>query len=49
MLLMYDEDGTQITNPVTLRAIEEAERISKAWVKEQENWNIDDDDDEEDS
>lgn len=39
---IYDEDGSQIRNPRTLRAIAEGQEILAEWLKRKEKWKIDD-------
>ena len=39
---VYDEDGSQIKNPGTLRAIAEGQEILAVWLKRREKWKIDD-------
>ena len=48
---IYDEDGTQIKNPRTLRSIAEAQELIAAWEKRMDSYHLDEifgDDDEED-
>lgn len=39
---IYDDDGSQIRNPRTLRAIAEGQEILAEWLKRKEKWKIDD-------
>ena len=39
---VYDEDGSQIKNPGTLRAIAEGQEILAEWLRRKEKWKIDD-------
>lgn len=48
---IYDEDGTQIKNPRTLRSIAEGQELIAAWKKRMDSYHLDEifgDDDEED-
>lgn len=47
---IYDEDGSQIRNPRTLRSIAEAQELIAAWEKRMDSYHLDEifgDDDEE--
>ncbi len=35
---VYDEDGSQIKNPRTLRAIAEGQEILADWLRRKEKW-----------
>ena len=37
---MYDEDGTQIKNPRTLRSMAEAVELADAWEKRIDNYRL---------
>ena len=39
---VYDEDGSQIRNPRTLRAIAEGQEILAEYLRRKEKWRIDD-------
>ena len=39
---VYDEDGSQIKNPGTLRAIAEGQEILAEYLRRKEKWRIDD-------
>lgn len=39
---VYDEDGSQIKNPGTLRAISEGQEILAEYLKRKEKWKIND-------
>ena len=41
---VYDDDGTQITNPRTLQSIAEGEAFLYDWLKLREEWSLDEDD-----
>ncbi len=41
---VYDDDGTQITNPRTLRSFAEGEAFLYDWLKLREEWSLDEDD-----
>ena len=38
---IYDEDGTQIKNPKTLRSMAEAMELAAAWEKRMESYHLD--------
>ncbi|GEM_PF-5449166 len=38
---IYDEDGTQIKNPRTLRSMAEAMELADAWEKRIESYHLD--------
>ena len=37
---IYDEDGTQIKNPRTLRSMAEAQELLAAWEKRMESYHL---------
>ena len=39
---MYDEDGTQVKNPKTLRAMAEAMEIADEWERRMERYHVED-------
>ena len=39
---IYDEDGTQIKNPKTLRAMAEAMKLADAWEKRIDSYHLED-------
>ena len=48
---IYDEDGTQIKNPRTLRSIAEGQELIAAWEKRMDSYHLEEifgDDDKED-
>ena len=40
-LEIFDEDGSQIKNPRTLRGMVEAQELIEAWKKRIDSWHID--------
>ncbi len=44
---IYDEDGTQIKNPRTLRSMAEAMQLADAWEKRIESYHLDYDEEDE--
>ena len=39
-LEIYDEDGSQIKNPRTLRGMVEAQELIEAWKKRIDSWHL---------